>query len=129
MTDKETLNKLADEHGYSDKMGNVSGLFEHFELGYNAAQAEIAKLKEKNESGCCIVEHGYRMQAEHDLTSALKIVSNLQSALDVAVEGLESFASQYVEDAGRYFKVIFPNGNLLKAKLTLEKIKQIRGIE
>lgn len=48
---------------------------------YKLQADEIEKLKaelnQKNESGCCIVEHGYRMEAEHrakQLQAANKIL-------------------------------------------------------
>lgn len=33
-----------------------------------------AELKMKAESGCCIVEHGWRMEAEHKLKEAEKVI-------------------------------------------------------
>lgn len=122
--DNRELSKLADEHGYSDKMGNVSGLFEHFELGYNVAQAEIARLKELLNEARNVI----RMKNEkiEDLSSQVKSILarangvankniQLQSALDVAVEALSSTWPNMFPEIRQHHKE------------ALDKIKQIKN--
>lgn len=83
-----------------------------------AAQAEIARLKEENQD-----LKGALSLINPELKKIANAYEQLQSALDVAVEGLEKYEDIAVEA----FTADLVYRDVLVASEALEKIKQIRS--
>lgn len=59
------------------------------------------ELKQKAENGCCIVEHGHRVKAQHDLASAKELIGKLKVILmfysNEQNVALDAASNEYIE--------------------------------